>query len=124
MRKLGPVAAVLAAIALFAGTAQAKNGWLKQDHTIFFPESARRNVSAYQSFPVFWWGFLVVRGAGPEALETLCSALKGRAELQRVECDPSLSELAEYVKDWSEDLPLRSPRPSDAALRAGLKQAL
>jgi hypothetical protein len=115
--------------AAFANPAWPSN-WFDRSHQIFFPPALQESVSVSQSFPVFWWNFVIFdlkddARDWPKA-EELCARLKALPHeiLLRAECDPKLDELQDFAVDWAQDLPLRSNRPDDKLIREKLDSAL
>jgi hypothetical protein len=102
---------------LFAGEAEARP-WFDESHAVFFPDRVRDQILAPQSFPVFWWSFLVLSTANTEVARKVCDRLKASTvEISRAECRPRIDEVLPLLKEWALDVPLRIPKPDAANLR-------
>jgi len=110
--------------------ASASPGWFDRSHQIFFPPALQESVSVSQSFPAFWWNFIIFdlkdETQDWSKAEALCDRLKSlpRDLLLQVVCNPGLGELQEFASDWAQDLPLRLDRPSDGVIREKFDAAL
>jgi hypothetical protein len=106
--------------------------WMDRSSTIFFPNALKTQIQASQSFPVFWWNFLIFDQVGPgdtarwTKIKNICAELKthSKEEVLRVECESSPAEFAALVKDWAHDLPLRIDQPKTEASLEHFNQVL
>lgn len=131
MRKL--LACLCAILPLFALSSSAfAASWFDRSHAIFFPPVLKEKLNSSQSFPLFWWNFLVLevdenaRERDWEMARRTCAYLKTRLQqsVLRVECEQRLSEVTEWLADWQAHLPLRHPSPGTTQLKSSLNLAL
>ena len=94
--------------------------WFDHSHAIFLPPVMAEKLGATQTFPLFWWNFLVVDGAAdhPESLTPLCAALKAAPDspIEKISCGGDLGTFLPMLRDWARDYPLRHPFPGPPAL--------
>ncbi len=93
--------------------------WFDRSHSAFFPPEFSRKLSVQQSFPAFWWNFLVFDKNPTEA----CTALTKEAPkglIRRMACgDESafLTQLKPVISDWAADSSLRIALPQDREIQ-------
>ncbi|MEQ1876502.1 MAG: hypothetical protein ABL958_07640 [Bdellovibrionia bacterium] len=116
--------------AVLALSSPAQSAWLDKSHDIFFPRETYMQFSGFQSFPVFWWNFVVLRSEDFELAGKVCDRLReaaARSGVARAECKQEISDFSEIARDWALDLSVRMPKPPDAeiirAIRGTLAQA-
>lgn len=105
----------------------ARAGWLDKSHDIFFPRGTQAQFSGFQSFPVFWWNFIVISDGDFEQASKLCETLRTRKVeigLARVECNQGLGDFTEVARDWSFDISIRKPKPTDSIIARHVRQTL
>lgn len=122
---------LLGLFALALSPAQAE--LIQQSHDIFFAPHLRERVSVTQSFPLFWWNFVIFEKQDDEPKEKFgervrnaCKELRAlpKTSLQRVECLQDLSDYGPYVEDWTRDQRLLFARPENTVLKNQLLQSL
>ena len=95
---------------------------------IFFPTALGQKITAYASFPLTWWNFLVFdTNESPEdlaQLRTVCQELKKVPSVAVVECGVDLAPYLNLARDWSRDWLLRVDKPNDSDLDRALALAL
>ena len=93
--------------------------WFDRSHAVFFPAKIREQLDTVQSFPLFWWNFLVLDAGTTEIengkVEAVCRAWRTRAReleatnahghrvLGKLACGADLSSFRETVADWARD---------------------
>ena len=91
--------------------------FIDKSNSVFLSSELSRKLSSFQSFPVFWWDFLVreVPSDDWSEIEKACDELKAVSAklVLRVDCQESIGDFHSIVRDWSQDLPLRIQRPND-----------
>lgn len=113
---------------LTQAASKSESGWFDRSHRIFFPKDGQETVALSQSFPAFWWNFVVLdlKENDFSAAHQLCRKLKAMTPnpLLRVECNQGLNDLESISRDWAQDLPLRTDRPSDAWIKSAFDSDL
>lgn len=109
---------------------QAQAQVFDRSHSIFFPPGLKTKITAYQSFPIFWWDFIVLSATSDPVdwgdIEKFCADVKSFATdfSYRVECGQSLQEVKPLLQDWAKDYPLKHPRPSQEEILTKMDSAL
>jgi hypothetical protein len=105
--------------------------WFDRSHKIFFPADNQETITLSQTFPTFWWNFVVFKTGESEqdnwkGAQKICRSLKTLSPelLLRVECNQGIEELRAFAKDWAQDLPIRSVKPSISIIREKLDGSL
>lgn len=115
----------VAGSAIGGTTATAAPKWFDRSHAIFLPAEMSGKLGATQSFPLFWWNFLILDDAvadgapRPEVVRPVCDALKSAADspLAKIACGADVSAFLTPLRDWARDYPLRHAFPGRAELR-------
>jgi hypothetical protein len=95
-----------------------------RSHTIFLPPAMKEKLGATQTFPLFWWNFLIVEDAvvdgtaDPEKIRPICEALRKAPDspLAKIPCGADLSTFLPLLRDWARDYPIRHPYPGNQDL--------
>ena len=100
---------LLALLSMDAGAAT----WFDRSHAIFLPPEMSEKLGATQTFPLFWWNFLVVDDVADrrEKLAPICGAFRGgrKSPLEKMACGADLGAFLPLLRDWARDYPLRHP---------------
>ncbi len=125
-RLLSFLTTVLITAILPISAVNAAPSWLDQTHTIFLPPEMGEKLGATQSFPLFWWNFLVLEESSdsPEKVRALCQALRDAPDspLAKIPCGSDLGSFLPLIRDWSRDYPLRHIPPSREAFLASFRE--
>jgi hypothetical protein len=103
--------------------------FVDSSNSIFLSSKLQKQIGDHELFPAFWWDF-IVKDVKSESDWTeafsMCENLKRQAPnlVLRVQCQENFSDLLNLTRDWSRDLPLRTPAPSLNALNLKLDSAL
>jgi hypothetical protein len=112
---------LLSGLSLLAPNGFGAEKWLDRSHAIFLPPEVREKLDATQTFPLFWWNFLVLDGAAdhPEKVQAICRAFRDAPDspLEKIPCGGDLHAFLPLLRDWARDTPLRRPFPGRNALR-------
>lgn len=99
--------------------------------TIFLPSELAQKLEDYNSFSAFWWNFIVVEPAAGVAMneteaERICLEIKAilKNHVQLIQCGTDLAQFANYLYDWSKDLPNRITQPTPEAFLWKARQTL
>ncbi|MBS1961833.1 MAG: hypothetical protein JST04_06430 [Bdellovibrionales bacterium] len=125
-RPSGLVRVLAIAAGLVSVVSSAAEGkWFDRSHAIFLPAAMSEKLGATQSFPLFWWNFLVLDDAvengvpRPEVVGPVCDRLQSAPDspLAKVACGANLDAFLPPLRDWARDYPLRHPFPGRGELR-------
>jgi predicted exporter len=85
-----------------------------------------QKLGATQSFPLFWWNFLVLDNASesPEKVRALCIALRDapNSPLSKIPCGSNLGSFLPMLRDWARDYSLRVPVPARSEITARFQE--
>jgi hypothetical protein len=111
-------------------TASSSFAWLDRSPTIFLPSKLSGQLEAQQSFPIFWWNFLVLEfedePAGFKQVSEICDVLKSQIGVlvSKTGCRQDITQFKSVLADWSQDQFLRHESPSARTLAEKLDTAL
>lgn len=126
MLKILPVSILVALLC----QGSAASGWIDRSPTIFLPPQLSAQLESQQSFPIFWWNFLILEFQDEETGFTkagqICDVLQTQlgALISKSGCRQDLDQFKPIVADWAKDHFLRHKSPSAEVFTQRLNTAL
>jgi hypothetical protein len=121
LKRAGRIGLLALLSTLFAPASANAISWIDRSHAIFLPPAMAEKLGATQTFPLFWWNFLVIEGAAghPERFNPLCEALRVNpaSPVGKISCGADLGAFLPLLRDWSRDYPLRHSFPGRSELK-------
>jgi hypothetical protein len=117
-------------ISISASLAEGNSSWIDRSHAIFLPPQFSTQLGIHQTFPLFWWNFLVLESSpGADSWEDanlLCKKLNQLSPrwVSKTGCQQDLKPLQPILESWAQDYPLRASAPSQQELRSKFDLAM
>jgi hypothetical protein len=102
--------------------------WFDRSHSIFLPKQLSTQLGAHQTFPIFWWNFIILEydteDLGQKQASSLCQQFSHSEFIQKSACSADLSQFKPILNDWARDITVRIQAPSVQAITEKLNAAL